>query len=137
VYLVSGLAVALVLWPLVRPDQRDSFPLSTYSMFSFPQDEVTELPSAVAVVDGEPVRLSPELIGGTEEVIVAFHTVRRAIRAGPDSVATFCADVADRVRAAGLGATAVQVVTERHDSVAWFDGDREALEVTVHGECPV
>jgi len=135
--LVSGLAVVLVLWPLVRPDQRDSFPLSTYSMFSRPQDPVTELPSAVAVVDGEQVRLSPELIAGTEEVIVAFHTVRRAIRAGPETVGTLCADIAGRIRESGMPATAVRVVTETHDAIAWFGGATEPLDVTLHEECAV
>jgi len=64
-YIVSGCAVVLVFSPVLRPSQRDSYPLSTYPMFSYERGRESALPTAVGVTaDGTIRRLSPELISG-------------------------------------------------------------------------
>jgi hypothetical protein len=114
---------------------RDSYPLSTYPMFSTRRSATGRFHTAVAI--GETVhRLSPERIAATDEVIQAAATVSDAIARG--EVAALCADIAARVAADGPdAATAVEVVSEDYDAVAWYDGDRTPLGRVVHARCPV
>lgn len=132
-YTVSALVAGALLWPAVR--DRDDFPLSTYPMFSDNLGRVADIDTAVGFDhDGARVRLSPELIGGGIEVIHAGETVTRSIRRGDTDA--LCAEIARRVRARG-DLERIEVVTERHDAVAWFRGDEEPLDVTVHSSCGV
>ncbi|MBN2623646.1 MAG: hypothetical protein JXA83_09775 [Acidimicrobiales bacterium] len=134
--LVSAVVVAAVAAPGVRmllsTGAPDGFPLSTYPMFTGSGDRVVEMPTVVAVLpDGEVERLSPETIAGTDQVVQAGVTVRRAVAAGPPAARRLCGRVADR-----LDATAtVAVVVERHDVVAWAAGDRAPLERRTVAEC--
>ncbi len=128
---VIGLGVA----PLVL--ERDSFPHSNYPMFSSRRTAATAVDTAVAIgPNGEAWRLDPERLAATDEVILAAATVSRHVRAGTAEV--LCEEVAGRVASDGpAGATTVEVVTERFDAVAWFDGERTPLERVVHASCEV
>ncbi len=138
-YGAAVLVLALVLVaPLVL--DRDSFPLSTYPMFSSRRTTTEVVDTAVVVRPGaaEPDRLSPALIGGTDEVILAAATVSDAIRRGPAALAALCTEIAGRVAVrAPADATEVLLVTERFDAVAWFGGDRRPLERRIHHRCEV
>lgn len=115
---------------------RDSFPLSTYPMFSSRRSSAESVHTAVTVTaDGTATRLSPTLIAGTDEVIIATVTVANAIRSG--TTEQLCGEIARRVAgtAAASEAVAVEVVTERFDAVRWYDGDRTPLERRVHARC--
>lgn len=133
-------AVALVLVvvgvvPLAL--DRDSFPLSTYPMFSTRRSTAETVDTAVAV-DGDGIvhRLGPERIGGTDEIILATATVSDAINRG--TVTQLCAEIAGRVAGIGpAGATTVEVVTERFDAIAWYRGDHRPIERHVHATCAV
>ena len=116
---------------------RDSFPLSTFPMFSSRRTSTERVDTAVAVLaDGSVRRLSPERIGGTDEVILAGATVSRAVASG--GAAGLCAEIAARVAAGGpSGAVRVEVVSETFDAVAWYDGRRDPLARTVHADCRV
>lgn len=115
--------------------ERDSFPHSTYPMFSHRLARTSYLPTAVGVTaSGELRRLSPELISGGYEPIHAFVTVDTAIARG-DS-ASLCAEIAARVSDRGpRDITAIEVVTETHDSVEWFKGDKVPAHRQVHARC--
>ncbi len=117
---------------------RDSFPLSTYPMFSSRRSSTESVDTAVTVADdGTTVRLSPTVIAGTDEVILATATVTDAIRSGTADL--LCTDIARRVVERQAAPTdqvvAVEVVTERFDAVRWYDGDRSPLERRVHARC--
>ena len=66
----SVLAVLAVLSPALH--ERDSYPLSTYPMFSQDRGRVATIPTAVGFrADGSRNRRSPALIAGGIEVIPA------------------------------------------------------------------
>lgn len=121
--------------PGLRPNPHDSFPLSNYPMFSYPRDRVNALATAVALApDGSIERLSPTLISGGYEPVRAFVVVESAIAARDTD--SLCREIAERVRRNPNNASKrIQVVTELHDTVAWFRTDGEPLERTVHSEC--
>jgi hypothetical protein len=116
---------------------RDSFPLSTFPMFSADIDSTQSIATAVAVrSDGSTVRLVPEVIAGTTIVNQAVTVVADAIASGRAD--RFCTEIAGRVAAgAPPRAVAVEVVTETYDAPAWFDGDRQPVARQVHARCEV
>jgi hypothetical protein len=77
--LISALVIAATIWPALREPPRDSFPLSTYPMFS----TVRERPWIDIVIgfeaDGSERRIPPKLIANAE-VMQAAQTVSKAIR---------------------------------------------------------
>ena len=93
--LLASLAfVGLTLSPALRDPPRDSFPLSTYPMFS-----TVRGPSWIHVVvgydaQGEEHRIPPQLVANFE-VMQAAQTIRRAVRA--KRAKQLCAEVAARV----------------------------------------
>jgi len=136
-YVVSVAALALVFSPVLRPSQRDSYPLSTYPMFSYDRGRESALPTAVGVTgEGQLRRLSPELISGGYEPVRAFATVEASIANG--DTPELCLEIAERAsksRASDL--VAIEVVTEVHDVVAWFEGQKEPSQRIVHARCPI
>lgn len=134
----TALTLGVVLSPLLRPDH-DSYPLSTYPMFSTPIGRESALPTAVGRRDdGAIVRLSPELISGGFEPVRAFAVVARAI-SGADTE-SLCREIAARVADSSgrvAAVTSVEVVTERHDVVGYFAGDEEPRQRDVHAQCAV
>ena len=110
--LVAVVAVGAVLVPLSRGRADDSLPLSNYPMFTARRAQVTSIQRAIGVdADGGEHVLTPELTGGTVEVIHAAQTIFDAIRAG--TADELCREIAARVEATGDPRTAeVVVVTE-------------------------
>ena len=132
-YAVALVAVVAVLAPMFRSPAPDSFPLSTYPMFAHDRGDHTWLDTVIGRdANGEPIRLSPGLISGSDEPVLASATVTRAIAA--DAASTLCTHVAERVREGGADdVVTVQVVSERHD-LDRFTPD-EPLERVVHVAC--
>ncbi|MEM9033996.1 MAG: hypothetical protein AAGA99_17105 [Actinomycetota bacterium] len=130
--LVAGL---LVVSPVLRRAS-DSYPLSTYPMFSGAIDSSVDLTLAVGLDDeGRRVELSPVLIAGTDEVIVAGGTLRIAVREGRADAQ--CTEIAARVLEAGrTEIVGVAVLTDDVDAVGWYEGDRSRT-TTLHAECDV
>ena len=131
---IAVLAIALVaalVWP--APEGRDSFPLSNYPMFAAARPAETSFRTAVGVdPSGGYVRLSPTDIGGTDQVIQAAATIRQALE--DDDADALCSEIAERISGRAI---AVEVVTERYDTIAWFEGRTEPIERRVHARCPV
>ncbi len=127
---------AMVLAPAFGDPAVDGYPLSSYPMFSTDRPVRADLVTVVGVTGaGEAVRLSPELIAGADEPILAAATVAGAVRA--DQSDRLCAEVADRVRAAGPDVAEAVVRTEHVDVVAHVADGAGPLAVTVHARCPV
>ena len=135
-YVVSVAVLTLVFSPVLRPSQRDSYPLSTYPMFSYNRGRESALPTAVGVtLDGQIRRLSPELISGGYEPVRAFATVEASIDNG--DTADLCQEIAERTVKGRDDLVAIEVVTEVHDVVAWFEGHKEPSQRIVHARCPL
>jgi hypothetical protein len=136
--LVGIVAVGAVLVPLGRDLGEDSLPLSNYPMFTARRPQVTSIERAIGVApDGTEHVLSPELTGGTVEVIHAAQTIVDAIRAGKSD--DLCAEIAGRVAESGdADTTEVLVVRERFDVVtALDDDDPKSVDREVHARCEV
>ena len=69
----------VVVAPAVLPDPADDFPISTYPMFTTERGEVVDIDTAVRVDEAGRHRLSPQIVGGTSEIVSAAITVSRAI----------------------------------------------------------
>jgi hypothetical protein len=133
---VSGAMVAAVAVPGVRmltsPDASDGFPLSTYPMFAHDPGQVAVMATAVVITpSGDVERLSPDTIAGTDQVIQAAMTVRRAIDRGRAASAALCREIAARVEGSGT----VAVVIEEHDAIAWSAGEREPRQRRTVSDC--
>jgi hypothetical protein len=136
--LFSAALLALTLAPAAAhlgADIEDSFPFSTYPMFSQPRNETYRVSYAVAVAaDGAQTRLSYRLAGAG-----GFNQVRRQIRrAARDGRAdVLCTEIADRLAARGTGAVGVAVLTGRFDLRGYFRDAPEPVETEVHARCTV
>jgi hypothetical protein len=132
---VSAAVLALVMVPLFIGTRYDSFPLSTFPMFAGSKPDVAPVSTVVATSDEGTSRLSSELIGGTDEPMLAAETVVRAIRRG--DAEALCAEVARRAAGGEHRESTLEVVTESYDTIAWFDGARAPVARTVHARCEV
>jgi hypothetical protein len=129
---VVTLGVALaVAAPAVLPGASDGFPISTYPMFTSDRDRVIDLDTVVLVEGEERDRLSPEVIGGTDEIVLAAVIVGDAVRGGPVELERLCREVAARVDRPGT----VEIVTETHDTIDLLQDDAPPRAVEVHHRC--
>lgn len=123
-------AAAVVLSPLLREPTSDTYPLSTYPMFAGDRGAIHTIATAVERLDdGSVRRLSPDLIAGTDEVILAGVTVLRSIAQG--AADELCAEIAARL---GVGRT-VEVRRETVDVVAVIADDAPARSIDVEATC--
>jgi hypothetical protein len=140
-YLPAAVVVAVavvVLSPALRASPRDGFPLSNYPMFATDVGRTARVDTAVGVrADGSTARLSPLLVTGTDEVILAASTVTNAFAAGQARTAGLCEEIAARVAARRTDVVQVRLATETYDAVDYFDGTTAPTTVEVHATCPV
>ena len=130
---VSLVVLVAVLSPALH--EHDSYPLSTYPMFSFDRGRIASIDTAVGYDGGGARhRLSPTLIAGGIEVIHAAVTVSAAIERG--DTPALCAEIAERARARPA-IVRIEVVSETHDVIAYFEGHHEPRSVVVHASCAV
>ncbi len=124
------MAAAVVLSPLLREPASDTYPLSTYPMFASDRGAHHRIATAVERLPAGTVdRLSPDLIAGTDEVILAAVTVQRSIaRSEADEL---CAEIAARL---GAG-RAVEVRVETVDVVALIADDADPTAIHVEATC--
>lgn len=137
--LATVIVVTAMLVPVAL--DRDDFPLSTYPMYAEARPSTVVLPTAVGIdAAGGRQRLSLDVIAGVDDPLIAAAELRDAIAAGrADDV---CAVIAGRLAARGGAgdagsAAAVEVATERHDTVARVRGDPSEVAREVHARCPV
>jgi hypothetical protein len=135
------LVTAGVVGALVAPvlANRDSFPLSTYPMYSRERGGQVTLATAQAVAaDGSTSTLSLGVIGNSDDPLIVAGELREAIR--DDRADGRCREIASRATSwSGLAvdAVAIEVVTERHDVVAQVRGDDSLVGRDVYARCEV
>ena len=133
--------VVAVAHPMILDPPPDDFPLSSYPMFTTDRTGPSAVPTAVGLTtSGERHRLSPSLLAGADEPILAVRTAREAV--GADRAEAWCEEIADRVAEDatirnGAPVAVVEVVTELHDAVATMVDDAPPLDTTVHAACVV
>lgn len=130
-WFVGLLLLGLSLSPMARPTGYDSFPFSSFPMFAHGRkDAVTTVHRALAELpDGTRVPLPPRALG-SDEVLQADTTLRHAIRRGKKASERLCRAIARRVAddpSLAAGALAVELVSARHDAIAYFAGDTDPL----------
>ena len=131
--LAPGLAALVILSPLLRAPGNDTYPLSTYPMFTSDRGPVQDFATVVGIDEaGSVLRLSPDLIAGTDEVMLASVTVERAVARG--RVEGLCEEVAARV---DQPIVEIVVRTETVDLVGHIVDDIQALSITEHVRCAV
>ncbi|AUX40963.1 hypothetical protein SOCE26_023650 [Sorangium cellulosum] len=139
-YGVSAGLVLLMLAPLFRRPPVDSFPLSTYPMFSWGRhDARTTVERAVGVgARGERRPIPPRLVG-SEEVLQAKATLAQSIRQGARAARALCRGIAARVAEQDSYAdvVAIELRTDTFDAVAFFEGQEAPVDSKVHATCKV
>lgn len=88
----------LVFLPLLSRPREDSFPLSTYPMFSRPRKHLTVIEVLVQQPDRVVQRLPAALVGGGEP-LQAHAVLRDTARQGQMALEALCALLATRYRA--------------------------------------
>jgi len=139
-YLISALFIGAVVSPYLESEPKDSFPLSTYPMFSFQKDRKATLEHVVGLTpDGRELFIPPRLIAN-DEVLQARATIHRTVRRGRLATRKLCAEVAERLRGESgeLGTvTTVEVRRATYDSVEYFTKHAPPTHSKVFARCPV
>lgn len=133
---LCGCALAL-LWPLFGALGDDSFPLSTYPMFTEHREQVTMHQLLGFDAQGAEHRLAPELFG-TSEVLQAKALIDRAARSRKRRE-RLCQRVALQVAARDDYAQLerLQFLRVRFDPIAYFSEGREPLSSKRLHQCSV
>lgn len=122
---VSLVLVSAVLWPMFRPDQRDSFPFSTFPMFSREHESTSvDIPHVLAVfADGSRLVLPPELATGHPAALQAQVSIRHAMTAGQPALASLCQRAALRLCTSRSfrAAVALEIATDTVDARVYFE----------------
>ena len=135
-----AVVTAAVLAALVAPVvvDRDSFPLSTYPMYSRARGNESTIVTAQGVgADGTPRTLTPWLIGASDDPLVVVGRLRAALSAGRGDAR--CGEIAARVagRASLDDIDTIEIVGERHDTVARTLGTDSLIDRDVRASCEV
>ncbi|MGB8328602.1 MAG: hypothetical protein WCE62_00635 [Polyangiales bacterium] len=140
--IVSLLFTGLVLSPALRAVNADSFPLSTFPMFSgAKRDPGLVLTQALAVFsDGARKPIPPALATGNEEVIQALRMIRDEVHGGRKRTSAFCREIARRIQRSGDSAwddvVAVEIATSHFDTVAYFERGPTPVTRKTLERCP-
>jgi len=134
--LVIVSVIAALFLPVVA--NRDSYPLSRYPMYARTRGtEVSFVTAQGIAADGTVVPLTLGSIGASDDPLVVAGELRDVVRL--DEADTRCREIADRLNTRGDfdDVDAVEVVTERHDTLASLDGGDSLRDRTVHARCTV
>ena len=143
-YGLSAIVIAAVLSPLRLDPQdpaQDSFPLSTYPMFSYDRGRTASVTIALAIgPDGYEAPIPPGFIA-TSETMQAMKTLAKSVRQGGERARELCRAIAQRVASSPdpVFAPAVQVAFVRatFDSISYLEGKRLPLARQVHMRCRI
>lgn len=138
-YVVGVALIGAVLMPPLRDPPRDSFPLSTYPMFSSKRERAV-LDHAVGIDAAGASRPLPPGAVASGEVMQAAMTLRRAARGGRATSERLCGEIAERLT--GIAhlddIERVQIISALYDPVAYFAvDDPKPLKSKVRAECEV
>ncbi len=137
-YLVSAVAIGAVLYPLQTDPQVDSFPLSTYPMFTAERPPFADIDHVVGVGRGRRAPIPPGLVA-SGEVLQAKVAVAETLRRGRRGAQALCRQVAERVAQSGdLGwVEHLEVRSDRYQVLGYFSSARAPVTSRLHARCPI
>lgn len=117
---------------------RDSFPYSTYPMFTSNRERVDLMvmlysKNSADLLEGQ--RVPPAWIAG-QEVMLAMATIKRATWGGPAGMRRLCADVRAQANKAGQEQIALAFVVESMNVKAYIDKQERPNPKRLHFLCP-
>jgi len=130
-------ALAAVLAPLTWNLHDDSFPLSTFPMFSGRKRATGAIAHVVLFSRDGRGRVAPPRLLGTDEIMQAAATSARAVRGGRAASEELCRFVAERAARAGTFGplSHVEVRSDTYDAVAFFAGRTRPLRSRILARC--
>lgn len=135
---IFGVGAVLASAWLTLTDGADSFPLSTFPMFSHPPGKpwVHTVVGIDAAGESEPI--APRLVANSEALQTAV-AIARAVRSGRKATRRLCETVAEKVaREADLDdVVRVEVRSDRYDPVAYFTRGTTPLKSRLRASCRV
>jgi hypothetical protein len=140
--LFSVVVCGAMIAPLLSRKPKDSFPLSTFPMFSIGHENpIARIHHVLAVTrDGKRRVLPPGIATGNRAGLQAEALVMHAVNSG--SAEVFCRRALTRIEKNRRFASwaerivSLEVAVSDFDAVAFFSGDKQALEKrTVHPRC--
>jgi hypothetical protein len=135
---LSALVVAATLWPALREPPRDSFPLSSYPMFSAVRGKAWIHVVVGFDAAGNEYKIPPRYVANFE-VMQAAETIRRAVRRR--GAPQLCEEIAARVAGARRLEQVVrlEVQSRRFDAHTYFVSPRGRvpLKQVRRARCPV
>ncbi len=139
---VSTLVLGAVLVPLTWDAGEDSFPISSYPMFSHERTSSESLITHVVAIaaDGTRTPVPPHEVASSA-VMQTLVTIQQSVHAGPASARRFCREIAQRLTrsedAELRASVSVEIETARIDSIRYLGGDRTPLSRELHAHCRV
>lgn len=128
--LLTLAVVGALVAPVVA--NHDSFPLSTYPMYSRTRPAEVDIVTGVGISpSGREVALSMRTLADTDDPLIAESRLRTAARTDAASEA-MCEEIATKVDPSVVG---VRLVTQRHDVVKRASGGDSLIASEVHAEC--
>ncbi|MEM7436519.1 MAG: hypothetical protein AAF436_15285 [Myxococcota bacterium] len=139
---MSLVVTALVVAPAFSNPNDDSFPLSTFPMFSRAKRDPGLVITQVLAVrgDGRRTPLPPELSTGNEEVIQAMRMIHDGVYSDRKRARAFCEEIAERVRDAGSeweDVKRIEFARSHFDTVAYFEKGPEPITRKTLKQCEV
>jgi hypothetical protein len=138
-YVVSAVLLGAVVYPLQTEPQRDSFPLSTFPMFSKARPAFITIGHVVGVGADKQMRPIPPEIVASGEVLQAKVAIRDTIRRGRRATVALCDQVRQRVAADPDFAWVerIEIRTDRYQVSGYFTGARKPVSTRKHASCHV
>ena len=135
---VSAAFVGAVLYPLQTDPPTDSFPLSTYPMFTSKRPPHADVDHVVAIA-GERSEVVPPALVYSSEVLQTQQSVKKTIRRGRRAAKKLCSDVAARVAEESdlSWATHIEVRGDRYMVLGYFSSARQPIRSRKHARCEV
>lgn len=139
-YLLSTAILLAVAAPAFRNPESDSYPLSTYPMFSRRRARTNTVTSALAIEGQHEQKIPPSYVANAE-TMQAFRTLSSAVSAGAEAADALCHTIADRLAEATdpafSRAERVELVTETVDAIDFLAGRAQPQDRRVHARCAV
>ena len=138
-WFVTLLVVAGAIVPLTWSPSRDSFPVSSFPMFSDRRDDATVRLVVAGIETPDGFDVLPTEATGHRQLTQAVRALAATVEEGGDRPARMCAEVAAWVARTGNGqAGRVTVATVSYDGLAYLlDHARNPTIESVHASCEV
>ena len=140
-YVLSSVLLLAMLAPAFRDPADDSFPFSTFPMFSRARKRTEAVTSALAVSADGTETVVPAAYIANSEPMQAVATLQRTVSAGRKSAGVLCSGIAERLAHSDdprlAGAKQVLITTRDVDAIAYLAGHTESSGGKVHARCDV